>query len=87
MSTDSSDERRQHLPDAHAARAHRDELVLTGEEPEPDQSAGKDGQRRHLRDDERHLVQEQPHDGSRGRVVLEEAVEAIEEVGEQVDRR
>ena len=69
ITTATSDSGRQDLPDADAAGAHGDELVLARQEAEADQAARQNGDGRHLGDDERDAVEEEPDDRARPGVV------------------
>jgi hypothetical protein len=62
------DQRRGDLPDAHAARPERDELVLPGEESEPDERADEHRRRHHLGQHERDLEHEEARDRVGGHV-------------------
>src|SRR5262249_49720781 len=79
------DQRRSDLPDAHAARTERDELVLPCEEPEADERADEHRGRHHLRQHERNLEEEEARDSVGRHVATKEAVESIEELGGDED--
>src|SRR5262249_22378877 len=71
---------------AHAAASERHELVVAGEETKPDERARQHGDGRDLRDDERDAVEEGFDDRPDAHAAAQEVVEAIEEVGDHVDR-
>src|SRR5262249_12185033 len=63
----------------------RGELVVPREPAETEQHRSENGDRQHLIHDQRNSHQKVADDGADGRLVLEEIIDAIGEVGDQVD--